>query len=268
MLKWFESVPVEKWLQIAFILLATVVAGKVINRFVRIYAQKKEHVFPTTTIFTNLVRVIILGMGLLMILQTLGISIAPLLTAVGVGGLAVALGLQATLANLFTGLQIIFAGQIRRGDYIKLDTGEEGYVHDITWRNTTIHSLPDNMVIVPNSKMATAVITNFSRPKKDLSVSVSVGVAYESDLEKVEQVALDVAKEVVRELAPDIAGFEPAVRFNAFADSSINFTVSLKAKEFADQYRVKHIFIKRLKERFAKEKIDIPFPIRTVHIKQ
>lgn len=265
MLKWFEKVPVEKWVEIAFIFFGTLVVMKVAARFVRLYAQKRKDVFQSTSIFTNLVEVVVFIVGFLMVLQALGISIAPLLAAMGVGGLAVALGLQPTLANLFSGIQILLSGQIKTGDYVKLDTGEEGYVHDITWRNTTIHSLPDNIVIIPNSKMSTAVITNFSRPKKALCVSVSVGVAYESDLEKVEKVTLAVAREVVHELVPDVSGFEPTVRFNTFADSSINFTVSLKAKEFADQYLVKHVFIKRLKERFDKEGIDIPFPQRVVH---
>jgi small-conductance mechanosensitive channel len=103
--------------------------------------------------------------GSLIILQTLNISITPILTALGVGGLAVALALQDTLSNLFSGLQIIASKQVRPGDYVKLESGEEGYVTDITWRNTAIRALPNNMVIVPNSKLASTLVTNYYQPE-------------------------------------------------------------------------------------------------------
>ncbi|MCK5255037.1 MAG: mechanosensitive ion channel [Deltaproteobacteria bacterium] len=117
--------------------------------FLELYASKFKEAIPQSTIFKNLTKIVILTIGFLIILQTLGVSITPILTALGVGGLAVALALQDTLSNLFSGLQIIISRQVRTGDYIKLESGEEGYVVDITWRNTTIRMLPNNIIVVP-----------------------------------------------------------------------------------------------------------------------
>ncbi|MDI6784396.1 MAG: mechanosensitive ion channel family protein, partial [bacterium] len=206
--------------------------------------------------------------GLLVILQTLGLSITPILTALGVGGLAVALALRETLSNLFSGLHILASKQIKPGDYVKLDSGEEGYITDITWRNTTIKTLANNMVIVPNSKLASAIITNFHLPENNVKVYIPVGVSYTSDLEKVEKVTVEVAKEIMQEIPGGVPEFDPVIRYSEFADSSIKFTVVMYAKDFIDQYLIKHEFIKRLHKRYITEGIEIPFPIRTVYMKK
>ena len=203
-----------------------------------------------------------------MILHSLGISITPILTALGVGGLAAALALQPTLANLFSGLQIIAAKQLHPGDYIKLDSGEEGYVTDIAWRNTIIRALPNNMIIVPNSKLASAIVTNYYQPEQEMAVLVQVGVSYKSDLKKVEEVTIEVGKEIMREVEGGVPDFEPFIRYHTFDDSSINFTVILRTTEYVGQYLIKHEFIKRLHKRYNKEGIVIPFPIRTIHMDQ
>lgn len=258
----------QKTLVVSAIFIATLAVAKITVGLVEVCSRRGKGVLPSTSIFTNLARVAVLTIGFLVILQSLGITITPILTALGVGGLAVALALQETLANLFAGLHILISRQVRPGDYIQLDSGEAGYVTDINWRNTTIRALPNNMIIVPNAKLASTIITNFNQPQQELSFLVEVGVGYESDLKQVEQVTIEVAKELLKEVQGGVPTFEPFIRYHTFADSSINFTVILRAGEFADQYLLKHEFIKRLHERFRKEKIEIPFPIRTVHMKQ
>ncbi|MCX7940463.1 MAG: mechanosensitive ion channel family protein [Elusimicrobiota bacterium] len=252
---------------IIFISIATVIISKIAVGFVTLQSQKISSALPSTSIFVNLTRIIIFILGFLVILQTLGISITPILTALGVGGLAVALALQDTLSNLFSGLHILISRQVRPGDYIKLDNGEEGYVVDITWRNTTIKKLPNNLVIIPNSKLASAVIVNFHLPDKELAVLVDLGVSYDSDLEKVEKITIEVAKEVMKEVPGGVPEFEPFIRYHTFSDFSINFTVIMRAKEYVDQYLIKHEFIKRLHKRYKQEGIVIPYPIRTVYMK-
>jgi len=236
--------------------------------FLELYSGRFKDAIPQSTIFKNLTKIVIISIGFLVILQTFGISITPILTAFGIGGLAVALALQDTLSNLFSGIQIILSKQVKTGDYIKLESGEEGYVMDVTWRNTTIRMLPNNIVIIPNSKLASIIITNFCLPGKEMSLLIQVGVSYDSDLEKVEKVTIDVAREVMKTLAGGVTEFDPFIRYHTFDDSSINFTVILRAREFVDQYLLKHEFVKRLHERYNKEGIEIPFPIRTVHLNQ
>jgi len=185
-----------------------------------------------------------------------------------IGILAVALALQDTLSNLFAGFHIVTNRIVRVGDYIKLDTGEEGYVIDVNWRTTKVKMLSNNIVLIPNSKLTQANVTNFHLPDKDLAVLVNLGVHYNSDLNKVEKVTCEVAKEVMKTVTGGIPEFDPFIRYNAFGDSSINFTVILHGKEYVDQYLIKHEFIKRLQQRYAKEGIVIPYPIRAINYTQ
>jgi metal-sulfur cluster biosynthetic enzyme len=180
--------------------------------------------------------------------------------------LAVALALQETLANIFSGLHLILSKQLRLGDYIHLSSGEEGRVTDITWRFTTIVPVGEgNMVVIPNQKIASSIITNYSMPRHDIIIKIPVGVAYDSDLQKVEDVTLEVARQVLESLNEKIdAGRQPSVRFYNFGESSIDFNVLLHSARFDDQFRLKHEFIKALTARFRQEGIEIPFPIRTI----
>ncbi|MFC1733511.1 mechanosensitive ion channel family protein [candidate division KSB1 bacterium] len=230
--------------------------------------RKDDKTFITPSILTNIVKIIIYAVGILIILQSLKIPITPILTALGVGGLAIALALQSTLSNLFAGLYIIVSKHIKPGDYVKLDSGQEGYVTDITWRNATIREVPGNIIIVPNSKLAEAIVKNYYLPRQELLVLIDVGVSYGSDLEKVEKVTLEIAEEVMKSISGGIPDFKPFLRYHTFDDFSINFTVHMKGAEFYDQYLVKHEFIKKLHKRYNEEGIEIPFPIRTVHMKK
>jgi len=258
---------INKILLISIIFSGTIFLVRLSIGFVNLYSEKVGGVFVSTSIFSHLVKFLVFFIGGLIILQSLGISITPLLTALGVGGLAIALALQDTLSNLFAGIHIIASKQVRIGDYVRLESGEEGYVTDITWRNTTIRQLPNNLVVIPNSKLASTIITNYYFPEKEMAVHIPIGVSYDSDLEKVEKVTIEVGKEVMREVPGGIPEFEPFIRYHTFADFSINFTVILRAKEFVDQYLIKHEFIKRLHQRYKEEGIEIPFPIRTLHIR-
>ena len=261
------SAIIIKILVVIIILSATFFFIRLTTGFLRLYSQKTA-ALPSASLLINLTKGVILVLGGLIILQSLGISITPLITALGVGGLAVALALQDTLSNLFAGFHIIVSKMVLPGDYIKLATGEEGYVTDVSWRNTTIRALPNNIIVVPNSKLASSILTNFPQPVNEMSVLVQVGVSYDSNLEKVEKVTIEVAKKVLKEVPGGIPDFEPFIRYHTFGDFSINFSVILRVKEFVDQYLVKHEFIKRLHKRYRAEGIEIPFPIRTVFMKK
>ncbi|GAB6056327.1 mechanosensitive ion channel family protein [Methanobacterium alkalithermotolerans] len=258
----------EQILTIALILVFTWWVARLLAGFVNLYTQDTEGVLPASSLFGNITRIIVFILGLLVIIQFLGISITPMLTAFGIGGIAVALALEDTLSNMFSGINVISSRELKIGDYIMLDSGEEGYVEDITWRNTTIKPLSNNKIIVPNNKMASSIITNYHKDQKELLLNVRVGVSYDSDLEMVERITLEVAREVLHDLKFADGNFEPYLRFSDFDNSSIKFNVFLSAKEFVEQYPLKHEFIKRLHKRYQKEGIEIPFPIRTVHMKK
>ncbi|WP_328546365.1 mechanosensitive ion channel family protein [Streptomyces platensis] len=259
---------VNRTLTVLLILVVTLTAARVITGVVRALAQSRSGVAGSATIFANITRIIVLAMGFLVVLQTLGISIAPLLTALGVGGLAVALALQDTLANLFAGVHILASKTVQPGDYIRLSSGEEGYVVDVNWRNTVVRQLSNNLVIIPNTQLAGTNMTNFTRPEQKLTILVQVGVGYDSDLGHVERVTMEVIESVMKDVDGGDPDHEPAVRFHTFGDSRISFTVILGVGEFSDQYRIKHEFIKRLHQRYRAEGIRIPSPARTVALQK
>jgi small-conductance mechanosensitive channel len=182
----------------------------------------------------------------------------------GVGGLAVALALQDTLTNLFAGVHITVARIIKAGDYVMLSSGEEGTVSDITWRVTTLLTTSNNIVIIPNSKLASSIVTNYSLPAKNMDMALPIHVGYNADLEKVEKITLEVAIEVMKELGIENAA--PVVRYREFAPSAINLNLWITIHIFTDQPSIRHALMKRIYRRYKQEGIEISLPESTVHI--
>jgi small-conductance mechanosensitive channel len=258
----------DKILISLWIISFTLVAAKIVSGVINDYISGKEGAPKMSSLTQNAARWVILAIGFLILLNKLGISIAPILTALGVGGLAVALALQETLSNLFAGFHITISKQIQVGDYIKIDSGQEGYVVDIGWRNIRIKELSNNMIMLSNTKLSQAIVTNYYMPERGIYFTVPVGVDYSSDLDKVEKITIEVAREVLKNVPGGDKNHEPSLRYNAFADSSINFSVVLRAAEFTDKFLIVHEFIKSIKRRYDKEGIVIPFPSRTLHIQK
>ena len=232
------------------------------------YAERSEGLRNSRSILQGISHGLIFGIGLLVLLSTLGISITPIVASLGITSLAVALALQPTLENFFSGVQLIVDKPFRIGDYIELDSGEQGFVDKIGWRSTWIRMLPNNTVIMPNSLLSKSKIINYFYPAKELSVPVEVGVHYSSDLEKVEEITLDVAREILRTHKWGVPDYETFVVFHTFDNSSINFTVMLRAQEYFNRFWIKSAFIKALHKRYAEEGIVIPYPIRAINVDQ
>ncbi|EMF82060.1 transporter, small conductance mechanosensitive ion channel MscS family protein [Leptospira weilii serovar Topaz str. LT2116] len=222
------------------------------------YSEKTEGLISSASIINNVTRIILFAVGILLILQSLGIPIAPILGALGVGGLAVALGLQPTFSNLFSGLNILLGKQLKKGDYVRLQgEGMEGHVQDITWRSTTIRRFNNSTIVVPNSVMASSVFTHFDLPAKEFSIQIEAGVAYQTDLEKVESIAVDIGNEVLKKFYGAPSTEKISFSYQKFDKSSINFKIDLPYHDFTDQVPIKHEFIKLLYSRFQKEGIEL-----------
>lgn len=259
----------SKAIHIIVIFSITIATANLSGKVFKNYIQKSELPIPTTGLAYGILKGTILIIGFLIMLTVLGISITPLITALGVGGLAVALALQDTLANLFAGIHILVEKSIRVGDFIRLETGQEGYVVDITWRTTRIRMLPNNMVVIPNSKLSQSIVTNYYLPEKRMSLQIPVSVSYSSDPDRVERILLEEAKKAVGEIPGLLADPEPIVRFiPGFGESSIDFTLVCHVQEFTDQYPVQHELRKRIFKRFKEEGIEIPFPHRVVYVRK
>jgi small-conductance mechanosensitive channel len=264
--EWSRWVAVS--IKVAIIIAGVIFADALVKAALKRASGRVEYLKSSPGVIHTAVRGMIVLLAILIGLDTVGVSITPLIASLGVGSLAVALALQSPLSNFFAGIQIAADKPIELGQYIKLDTGEEGYVTKIGWRTTTIRALPNNLIVIPNSRIMDAIITNYYLPEKSLSILVNVGVHYSSDLEHVERVTVEVARDVLQTVEGGKKDFEPFIRYNTFGDSSIGFTVILRAEEFVNGYLIKHEFIKRLHKRYAEEGIVIPFPIRTLDIKR
>jgi len=273
--------PVEHLLTYIFFIILIITVMQVIARTAtaiinNIIVARNENI-SETSLLTDMVSWSIYLIGIIIILAECGISITPFITAMGVGGMALALGMQETLASVFAGFTMIFAPQIRNNDFVRLSNGQEGRIVDIAWRYTTIENLEGNTIVVPNKQIASAILTNYSVPAQDIKVKLQCGVAYDSDLDKVEQVVLEVAQQIQDEVTKEILAAKgmiaedasvttakPGICFHTFGDSAIEFSVTLNCKAFTHQYRMKHEFIKALTKRFREEGIEIPFPVVTV----
>ncbi|RDV24117.1 mechanosensitive ion channel family protein [Alteromonas aestuariivivens] len=234
----------------------------------RRYQGQSEMLRNSKSIANGAIRAILASLTVLIVLSTLGISVTPIIASLGITSLAVALALQSTLENFFSGIQLVMDKPIRVGDFIELDSGEQGFVEKIGWRSTWIKMLPNNIVIMPNSKLSNSKLINYYYPEKELSVPVEVGVHYSSDLDKVESICLEVARDILRTHHYGVATYEPFVVFHTFDNSSINLTVMIRAQEYFNRFFIKSAFIKALKKRFDQEGIVIPFPITALNMDQ
>ena len=264
-----SSVPVLLQELLLFILLALIVvsftlaAARVTILILSTYFAKRGQ--PVTTLTITLVRIVCAIPGVLIVMNLFGISLAPVLTALGVGGLAIALGLRDTLANLFAGFYVIIAGQFDQGDFVKLSTGEEGYVSDIRWRMTSLRTLSNHLVLIPNSKIAEAIVTNLSKPNRLMTVTLPIRVSHLADIDKVERLLLDSAVEVAAANPDLLPTPSPSVSFTSgFLESGLELTLSVTVPEYQRQYKVLDQLRRAILRRMRVEGVEIAVPLRRV----
>jgi small-conductance mechanosensitive channel len=261
------------------ILLITFLIAQALRQVFKIRASSEDSRIAAMSLTRRTVEVVTYTVGSVMILRTFGVDITAIVTALGVGALAVALALQDTLSNAFAGVYIALARQIRKGDYIKTSDNVEGFVRDIGWRNTTIEMLEQSIVFIPNNKLSQAIVTNYFLPAEPMYTRLTVGVHYQTDPEHIErvlkQMVMDVGHEhydtanVAEQPSGKVRGVmstpEPRVRFSAFGDYTLNFTLWFAVNTFENQFEARHELMKQVYYRFGKEGITIPMPIRVVY---
>jgi small-conductance mechanosensitive channel len=210
------------------------------------------------TLFASVAQWIVGIMGFMIILDSLGLHITPLLTALGVGGLAVALALQPPLANLFSGLQLLAAHEVRPGDYIALPTGQEGFIVDINWRSTSIRESSNNIVVVPNQSLAQATFVSYRLPEPQIATRVPLKVAYGSDLEFVEYLAVQAAERARDDLQSGETSKDVSVRFDELADTAVSLSVTFFVSRVVDQDRARSTFLRRFYEALQRHGLGSP----------
>jgi small-conductance mechanosensitive channel len=211
--------------------------------------EKSAQIAPrvlSASLLATIVQSAVGVIGILVILESLGVHVEALLTALGVGGLAVALALQPTLANLFAGLQLVASRSLRPGDYISV-TGFEGFVEDITWRTTSIRDLSNNLVTVPNLTIATSIFVNYRLPVPGVAIELPFTIKAGADLEHVEQAATEAATAALKALgASTIGGVPPAVRYEGVSDGNIEARLVFRIPQSVDALSARNETVRRL----------------------
>jgi len=258
----------ELVLHVLIIVSVTITAANLLAAVVARFGERRTLAVGVTGLARTAVRALVWTVGLLILLDDLGVAITPILTALGVGGLAVALALQDTLSNLFAGIHILADRPIRVGDYVKLDSGIAGFVEDIGWRSTRIRLLSNNLTIVPNATIAKSAITNYFLPEPRMSLEVRVDVSYATDPDRVEKVLVEEATRAAIDVPGLLTDPAPFVRFiPGFGESALQFTLICTVATYVDQYLAQHELRKRIIRRLRAEGIEIPFPVRTVELR-
>ncbi len=244
------------WIEIFIIVSLSMVAASMGVRLIASYGERRGMSLVLSGLSKTLIRVFVLSIGAMILLNKLGYSITPLITALGVGGLAVALALQDTLANFFAGVHILMEQPISVGDFIKLSSGEEGIVGDIGWRTTRLQAL-NSVVVIPNTKITSSILINYALPDARVIAEISIVAALDADAQAIQRVALEVAASTQGVLE------EPAPLF--LLDPGVTPT-HLQAKLFVGvedklkQGLVASALRMRMLERFREESIPLPPP--------
>ena len=255
------------WIVVSITLVAFLIARPT-NEFLLWYARRvsprnrnraRMKLVPAIRRFAGLA---IYVLAAILILDQLDISVSPLIAGLGVGGIAVALALQPTLSNFFAGTYLVSDSVISQGDFIELENGLTGYVNEIGWRSTRLSTPFNNLVVIPNNRLADSILLNYYAPTMAIGVLVQVGVSYESDLGEVERVAIEVANEVINEQPEAVKDFFPWFGYEKFGDSNIDFWVWVQSTDRIGGFKIKTELIKRIHSRFREEGIEINYPVR------
>ena len=252
----------------AIIVSVTVTLANVVGVLIVRLGERRALALAVTGLAQTSARAAVLIVGGLVLLAALGVHITPLLTALGVGGLAVALALQDTLSNLFAGLHLLADRPIRVGDYVKLADGVEGFVVDVGWRSTRVRQLQNSIAIVPNSSVARATIVNYDLPESRLGITIRVAVDYASDPDRVEAALMEETQRAAQEVPGLLADPPPSVRLiPGFTDTGLEFTLACSVARFTDQYLVQHELRKRILGRFRADGIALAGLPRVVQVR-
>ena len=264
-----KDLAIKIW-KVSVILTATFTVAHVVDRLIDWYllniAESTETKIDDTLLPTlrRVLPITIYAAGALVAIDSVGVSISPILAGLGIGGLAVALAVQPTLSNFFAGTYVVTEGELKEGDFIELEGGPSGYVEDVGWRSTKIRSRFNNLVIIPNSRMAESIVTNYFSPTPAMNVVVTCGVSYDANLEDVERFSVEEAQAVINDSDQAIKDVEPFFGFSNFGDSNIDFFVFLQAIDRTGTFTLKSELIKRIHERFNVEGIEINYPVRKI----
>ena len=203
-------------------------------------------------------------LGVLIILGEWEVQITPLLGALGIGGLAIALALNSSLSNVFAGIQLLLDRSVNVGDKVQLESGEVGVLLDIGLRTTMMQTYDNEVISLPNSQLANARIKNYTKPDASIRVSVNFAVAYGSDVAEVKRIVLDA----ISQLDDILQEPGPQVLFLNMGDFSLDMSARVWVDDYGKQFAKKLEMTELIYNTLNESDIEIPFPTRTVYMRQ
>ncbi|MCL2403391.1 MAG: mechanosensitive ion channel family protein [Coriobacteriia bacterium] len=252
-----SSYPILQAITIAII---TFFLARVANRFISAYTAREHIKVPSSSIFGNIVAALIwiLGVSIAVVVTGTSNSLTPLLGALGVSGIAIGLALQPTLDNLFSGIQILTSRQIEPGDFVRLESREEGVVEDVTWRNTTIRRITGELVIVPNSNLAREQVINFSRNAEALNLVIPTVVSYGNDIDKVIAIMRETAAALMDRSHYVHKEQDPRIMVTANSERCISLVTVLPIVAYEMRGRVTSEYLEEVQQNFKQAGITQP----------
>ncbi|MCM2359422.1 MAG: mechanosensitive ion channel family protein [Geobacteraceae bacterium] len=210
----------------------------------------------------KLVSIFLVGTALIIILKHFNYDILSLVTALGIGSLAIGMAAKDTLANMISGFTLMIDRPFRIGDRIQLTGGQWGDVQDIGLRSTRIKTVDNTLLIIPNSELCNTILLNLAFPDVRAKGRINLGVAYGSDVDQVKGLLVAIAGEVAGVLGDP----PPEAFFVSFGDSALNMSLFFWVEDYTRVFPVTDLINSRIIKRFREEGIEIPYPIRTVKL--
>lgn len=257
----------ERIVQSIITLMVAVASYRTINIFVDAFGRKVAKSTKTSLddemvpLIKTLIKIGVLVIALLQVLTVWDFEITPILASAGIVGFAVAFAAKDTISNFFGGLSLYVDRTFKKGDRVVLPSGETVIVEEVGVRSTRFKTFNASTIIMPNAEIANAKVENLSHPPGNKKVKIKVGVDYNSDTDKVKKILLLVTKKIPAVL-DDPA---PSVYFTEMGDSSLNFLLICHVKKIEDIFSTKDALNTAIIKQFRKDKINIPFPTRTVY---
>ena len=251
-------------------LLFVILFGRVVSRGMdwAIAEQDKKQRRAVDTRLLLMLRRMLVGLvyalGVLLVIDTLGIPVSPLIAGLGLGGVAVALAIQPTLSNLFAGTYVMTEGVVSPGDYIEMEGGVAGYVLEVGWRSTRLRTWSNTLVVVPNARFAETIITNYYEPAPPVNVYLTCGVSYDSDLTRVEAVSMDVMNRILATSPHGVQEYGAYFGFDNFGESNVDFWLFVQARDRLASFELRSELVRELHRRFDEEGIVINYPVRSI----
>jgi len=277
---WFDILPESmQWIHdpayatVFYIIISAWILSTLLHSIIHVYGRAFAEQSETdmddrlVDLLELIIRYVIWFAAVLAILKVFNIDITPLLAGAGIAGIALALAAQDFISNFFGGAIITVDKPFKVGDRIKVED-YYGDVISVGTRSTRIRTLDYQIVTIPNNKLTSNIIINYSEPDPKLRITIPISVAYGSDPRRVKEILLEVSRDAIKNTEYLLEDPAPSVFFMEFADSSINFILHVWARKYNIPEQVKDAINCRIVERFAREGIEIPFPQMDIHVKK